>query len=164
MRTLKKILLVAFILVLLIGGFFIYIKVTPPLVTGTIFKGQDHHTVVIAIGNKGIGDLEITSVKVNNHADPNEIKIQVSNVLVGFAGTIDENSVAASHIQYFNIEDISIPKGTIPEELLKKFDEGSATEKDTIYGLTVNHHEDIHNVHIKYRYLGILFNETVVLD
>ncbi|NLY78419.1 MAG: hypothetical protein GX072_00525 [Lysinibacillus sp.] len=160
----KKALLIAFILVLLVGGVFMYIKATPPLLTGTIFKSEDKQTVVIGIGNKGFSDLKVTHVKVNNHADPNGTKIQVSNALLGFAGTFDEHAEATKNIDYKNVEDVSIPKGTVPEEIFEKQDEGTATEEDTIYGLTVTHHEEIHNVHIKYRYLGILFNETLILD
>lgn len=160
----KKVLLIAFILVLLVGGVFMYIKATPPLLTGTIAKSEDKQTVVIGLGNKGFSDLEVTHVKVNNHADPNGIKMQVSNPLVGFAVTFDENADEAKNIKYENVEDVKIPKGTIPEDIWVKQDEGTVTEEDTIYGLTVTHHEEVHNVHIKYRYLGMLFNETLILD
>lgn len=160
----KKVLLIAFILVLLVGGVFMYIKATPPLLTGTIAKSEDKQTVVIGLGNKGFSDLEVTHVKVNNHADPNGIKMQVSNPLVGFTVTVDENADEAKKIEYKEVEEVKILEGTIPEEIWKKQDEGTATEDDIIYGLVVTHHEEIHNVHIKYRYLGIMFNETLILD
>lgn len=164
MRALKKILLFALIFVILICGIFIYIKATPPLATRTVFNSEDNKTVVVALGNKGFGELKVTGVKVNNNADPNVAKMQVSNALEGFKGTIDEKSEARENIEFKNIQDVSIPKGTVPENVLQKQGERKATVDDTIYGLTVNHHEEIHNIHIKYRYFGILFNETIILD
>lgn len=155
----KKLLLFAFVFVILIGGAFFYIKATPPLVTGAIYKTEDEKTIVIEIGNKGFADVKVTHVKVNNHGDPNSISIQESNALEGFV----LNPEANEKIEFKNVEEVSIPKKHIPEEIDAKQDEGKATEEDKIYGLTVTHHEHISNLHIKYKYLGIVFNKNVLV-
>lgn len=151
--ALKKLLLAALIFVLLFGGFFIYLKAVPPLLTGTIVKSEDGQTVVIALGNKGFRDLKVTGVKVNNYADPADLKMQVGQSSEDLMATIEEDPGDGKSIEFKNVEDVSIPKGTNPEERQEK-----------VYGLTVNHQEPIHNVHIKYRYFGILFNDTIILD
>lgn len=164
MRTLKKLLLVAFIFVVLIGGVFIYIKLTPPLLIGTIAKSEDQQTVIIGLGNKGFSALQVEDVKVNNHTSPDDTKIQVSNALAGFVLTDDENNASEKNIEYKNVDEVTIEKGTIPKEIFAKQDEGTATAEDPIYGLTVKHYEEIHNVHIIYRYFGIQLSKTISLD
>lgn len=149
MIALKKLLSVVLLLVLFIGGFFIYLKAAPPLVTGTIEKSEDNRSVVIEIGNKGLKDLKVTSVRINNNANPKDVKIQVSNQQKDLAALTDGRGEAEN---LEGIENISISKGTNPEE------------KGTGYRLIVSYDEGIHNVHIKYRYFGILFNDTVEIE
>lgn len=149
MIALKKLLSVVLLLVLFIGGFFIYLKAAPPLVTGTIEKSEDNRSVVIEIGNKGLKDLKVTSVRINNNANPKDVKIQVSNQQKDLAA-LTEGRGETENLE--GIENISISKGTNPEE------------KGTGYRLIVSYDEGIHNVHIKYRYFGILFNDTVEIE
>jgi hypothetical protein len=152
MIALKKLLLVALIFVVLAGGFFIYLKSAPPLTTGDIEIGENHDSVVIELGNKGFRDLKVDSVQINNHAVPKDAKIQVGKSLKDFAAAVDEDPEAGEDAELKEIDEVSIPKGTNPGE------------SSTKYSLKVSHDEDIHNVHIRYRYFGILFSETVVLN
>lgn len=145
----KKLLFFALIFVLLIGGVFFYLKVSTPIVTSSIVRSDDGKTVVVGIGNKGFTHLKVTHVKVNNHADPNVTKYQVKNDQEGFIASTDSKDM--KNMEMKDLKEVVISKGT-------------TKDKDIKYGLTVNHYEPIHSLHIKYNYLGIGYNETITFD
>ncbi|WP_223881940.1 hypothetical protein [Niallia endozanthoxylica] len=91
-------------------------------------------------------------------------KVQVSNALQGFFITDHYDNQESKKYGFKNKEDITVKAGTASSSYLKKLDDGTATKDDEIYGISVIHHEAIFKVHIKYSYLGMSFNETVIFN
>jgi hypothetical protein len=154
----------ALILVLIIGGGYFWLKFNPPLEVGTLASGEDKKSVVIGIGNNGFREVEILAVSVNNNEQPLETKIQVSNVLQGFIITDEYDSEEAKKYNFTNIDDVTIKTGTSPFYNYEKLEDGTASKKDVIYGISLIHNEEINNVHIEYSHFGMKFNETVYLN
>lgn len=160
----KKLWISALILAIVIGGFYSLVKFNPPLEIGTLASSEDHKSVVVGIGNKGFLEVENLGVSVNNNEKPSELKVQVSNAVQGFIITDDYENQESKKYAFKNIEDMTIKAGTAPSSYFSKLDEGTATKDDEIYGISVNHNEAIIKVHLKYSYLGISFNESVVFN
>ncbi len=160
----KKIWISVLILVITIGGVYSFVKFNPPLETGTLASSKDNKSVVVGIGNKGFREIKILDVSVNNNDKPSKTKVQVSNALQGFIITDDYNNKESKEYGFMNIDDVTVKVGTSPSSIHKKLDDGAASEKDEIYGISVIHNEAINKVHIKYSYLGISFNDTVIFN
>lgn len=160
----KKLWLTILLVAITIGGVYFFIKFDPPLEIGTLASSKDHKSVVVGIGNKGLGEVKIVDVSVNNNENPSKTKIQVSNALQGFIITNDYNHEEAKEFGFTNINDVVIRKETAPSTNDKKLDDGIATKDDEIYGISVFHSEEIHKIHIKYSYLGISFHDTVIFN
>lgn len=73
---------------------------------------------------------------INNNEEPSKQKIQVSNPLKGFIISDDSNSEARNY-HFVNIGDVTIQSNTSPATQFAKLDNGTATESDKSYGLTV---------------------------
>jgi hypothetical protein len=160
----KKLWIFVLILAITIGGFYSFAKFNPPLDIGTLASSKDNKSVVVGIGNKGFRKVKILDVSVNNNEKPSKTKVQASNALQGFIITNDYNNEESIKYGFKNVEDITIKVGASPSSYFKKLDDGTATKKDEIYGISVIHNEAINRVNIKYSYLGISFNETVFLN
>ncbi|WP_026562718.1 hypothetical protein [Bacillus sp. J37] len=156
----KKILISVFILVVIVIGIFSFVKFNPPLASGTIASSGDLTFVVISIGNKGFSHVEITDVLVNNNEEPQDKKIQLSNPLKGFI-VADDFDGEAREYGITNIKDVLIEPNTAPSTQLDKVNDGTATEDDKSYGLSVIHNKQINMVTINYRYLGLSFEKRV---
>ncbi len=156
----KTILISVFILVVISIGIFSYIKFNPPLVSGTIASSGDIKFVVISIGNKGFSNIKINDVKVNNNEEPQDKKIQLSNPLKGFIVADDFNGEAREY-GITNIKDVLIEPNTSPSSQLDKVNNGTATEDDESYGLSVIHNKAVNMVTIKYSYLGLSLEKHV---
>ncbi|MBU7592763.1 hypothetical protein [Metabacillus halosaccharovorans] len=156
----NTILISIFILVVLIIGIFSFIKFNPPLVSGTIASSGDLTFVVISIGNKGFSHVKINNVLVNNNEEPQNKKIQLSNPLKGFI-VADSFEGEAREYGIMNIKDILIEPNTSPSSQLDKVNNGTATEGDKSYGLSVIHNKEINMVTINYSYLGLTFEKYV---
>ncbi|MBU9673331.1 hypothetical protein KQ939_00425 [Planococcus sp. CP5-4] len=163
----KKILIVVLslmVFVALVGGTLIFLKSNPPLETNTLASNENQHSVIVGFGNKGWGDIQLTEVAVNNYEEPTESKIQMSNAMLGFIITDDFESVEAQPYRFTELDEATIKTGTSPTETLEKQNNGTASEDDETYGLSVMHDEEIHTVHIKYSYFGIPLFEEVELS
>lgn len=163
----KKILIVVLTLmvfVTLVGGTLIFLKSNPPLETVTVASDENQHFVIVGFGNNGWGDIQLTEVAINNFEQPVASKIQMSNTELGFVMTDDFESEEAQPYRFTDIDEATIKTGTSPTENLEKQNNGTSTEDDETYGLTVMHDEVIHTVHIKYSYFGITLFEEVEIS
>ncbi|MGE7625532.1 hypothetical protein ACQKMD_21885 [Viridibacillus sp. NPDC096237] len=159
----KKHWVTVLILALAFGGVYFFVLFNPPLEIGTLGTAVGKKSVVIGIGNKGFCEVKIVEVSVNNEK-PSNTKVQVSNALQGFIITDDYNNNESKKYGFKNIEDVSIKADTSPAATYKKLDEGTASKKDEIYGISVFHNEAINQIIIKYSYFGIPFNKTVLFN
>lgn len=105
------------------------------------------------------GEIQIDSVLVNNDNQPTNVKVQVSNPLKGFVLTDHINKEKESEITFQNLNTVRFQGKTDPEKQLNKVDEGTVTKNDITYAITVTHNQEINEVIVKYRYLGITFKE-----
>ncbi|MBK3496544.1 hypothetical protein JFL43_17110 [Viridibacillus sp. YIM B01967] len=156
----KKPLILVLMFAIISIGIFSLVKSNPPLVSGTIATSGDKHTVVVVIGNKSFSDVQIKEVLINNNEKPLKQKIQLSNPLKGFIISDDIDGEERDY-EFINIEDVKIQSKTSPSTQLEKANNGTATESDKSYGLTVFYNKEISKVIIKYSYLGLSFGETV---
>ncbi|WP_413305567.1 hypothetical protein AA0X95_03830 [Bacillus sp. 1P10SD] len=157
-KTMISILIFAIVLI----GFFVFIKVNPPLETGTISIGtsENKQILILEIGNKGFGDIKIKRVVVNDNEELVDAKIQVSNPLKGFI--VSENfDGKAKEYGMTDIKDVKLLPHTSPSENLETVNNGTATENDKSYGLTVMNRNPIYEVKIYYTYLGFSFEKRI---
>ncbi|WP_223555585.1 hypothetical protein [Lysinibacillus sphaericus] len=165
MKKKHWVLILILALTLTFGGVYTFVLFNPPLEIGTLGTAVGNKSVVIGIGNKGFREVKLLEVSVNNNEKPSKTKVQVSNALQGFIITDDYNNNNESKKYGFkDIEDVSIKLDTSPSATYKKLDDGTASKKDEIYGISVFHSEEINQVIIKYSYFGISFNKTVLLN
>lgn len=61
----KKLWLIAPILIMIIAIIYSFVKLNPPLEIGTLAAGKDQKSVVVGIGNNGFRKLKILNVFVN---------------------------------------------------------------------------------------------------
>ncbi|MGE7921293.1 hypothetical protein ACQKM9_20485 [Viridibacillus sp. NPDC093762] len=160
----KKLWVTVLILALTLIGVFSFVLLKPPLEISTLGTSVGNKSVVIGIGNKGFREVKILEVSVNNNEKPSKTKVQVSNALQGFIITDDYNNNESEKYGFKNIEEVSIKADTSPAATYKKLDDGTASKKDEIYGISVFHSEAINQVKIKYSYFGISFNKTVLFN
>lgn len=158
---LKKTLVIIVVLtVITIGIGFVFLKLNNPLTGGTIAWTQEKKTALVGVGNKmPFGEIQIDSVLVNNDNQPTNIKVQVSNPLKGFVLTDNINEEKESEITFQNLNTVRLQGKTDPEKQLNKVDEGTVTKNDITYAIMVTHNQEINEVIVKYRYLGITFKE-----
>lgn len=147
------------VVIILLVGSYIYVKSNPPLVGSSVGTGDENHVALVEVGNKGFKDVKITEVLVNQNEQPQKLKVQVSNVIKGFmiGDPLDEK---AKEYGATNLESVTIQPNTSPQMQLDKWNNGTATEKDVIYGITIAHDKPITTVIVKYRYLGLSFVKT----
>ena len=101
---------------------------------------------------------------MNNGEKPMKTRLQVSNALQGFNITNDDTDEKAKKFGFTDMGKIAIKAGASPSSNFEKLDNEKATKNDEIYGISVFHNEEVNKVHIKYNYLGISFNETVIIN
>jgi hypothetical protein len=158
----KKIVIAVLIVIVSSAGLFAFVKTNPPLETGSIAASSDYHTVVAAVGSEGWSGVEITGVSINGRDEPEEQKMQVSNPHLGFIITDTFDEAAEYGIR--EIDEVTIEPDTAPSTQLEKLNEGTATEDDKSYGLTVVNDEPVHTLELTYRYLGLTFEETIQVN
>lgn len=157
----KKI-IVGLIIVLFIGIIF-WIKVNPPLQSGTIANNREYTSVIVELGNKGFSDVQITSVYINNGETPTEVKMQMNHPDKGFIITDDFSSSEAAAYNFVSLTDARIAKRTIIDEIYEKQDQKQVKKDDKIYGLTILNEQPIYKVDIHYRYLGLSYQTEISL-
>lgn len=156
----KKRWIFALIVVIAAIGFYSFIKFNPPIEVNTLGMSQNHKSVVVGIGNTGFSKMKILNVSVNNNEKPVEAKVQVSNDSKGLVITEDFDSKEAREFGFTNIKDVTIPTKTSFSDREKDSD----NKNDKLYGVSALHNKAIHKIYIKYRYLGISFEEKVSVD
>lgn len=150
----------ALVIVIAAVGFYSFIKFNPPIEVNTLGMSQNHKSVVVGIGNTGFSKMEILNVSVNNNEKPVEAKVQVSNHSRGLIITEDFDSKEAREFEFTNIKEVTIPAKTSFSDREKDSD----NKNNKLYGISALHNEAIHTVYIKYRYLGMSFEETISVD
>lgn len=160
----KKLWISVLLLAIIIGGVYFFVKLKPPLEIGTLASSEDDQIVIVGVGNKGFSEINIVDVSVNNGEKPMETKLQVSNALQGFTLTNNDTNEEAKNYGFTDIDKVALKTGTSPSSHFEKLDSGTATKNDEIYGISVFHNEEVNKVHIKYKYLGIPFNDTVMFN
>jgi hypothetical protein len=146
------------------GGGYYWIKENPPLEIGTIGQNEDGTSVLVGLINHGFRDAKVLGVKVNNNETPEQVKMQVSNLLKGYAITGGPQDMLPEEISFKNIEDVMIHAGPTHVEQMESLDAGTATKEDTVYAVNVFHDDNVRRVMIEYRYLGMTYHETVEID
>ncbi|XRG80196.1 hypothetical protein V5E38_07785 [Rossellomorea sp. GAMAL-10_SWC] len=162
MTVFKKIVIfLAIVILIILIGFKPFIKRNPPLEIGIIGWTEKKHGVVIQIGNKGWKKVYITDILVNSNERPLNVKIQVSNPLKPLIITDSFTDKEAKNYVYKNINSISIEPNTSPSYILEKENNGTATEKDKVYGISVLDDKSINKIIIKYHYMSIPFVKKI---
>lgn len=67
----------------------------------------------------------------------------------------------AKNYVFKNINSISIEPNTSPSYILEKENNGTLTENEKIYGISVIHDKSINKIIIKYRYLSLQFEKEL---
>jgi len=162
MMKVKKI-IVGLIIVPFISIIF-WIKVSPPLQSGTIASDRESTSVVVGVGNKGFSDIQITKVYINNGETPTEVKMQINHPDKGFVITDDFSSSEAATYNFVSLTDAKIAKRTLISDMYEKQDQKQVKEDDKIYGLTILNEQPIYKVDIHYRYLGLSYETKISLN
>ncbi|MFG6149843.1 hypothetical protein [Halobacillus sp. B23F22_1] len=146
----KWILIFGVLLIVGFGSFFAFIKFNPPLIEGGLGATEDKKTVVISLGNKGIGDIHFTGVNFNSESSPSEVAFQVVDAASGFTISNNFEEEENTHFQ-------SVPKTVMNP----KTDPVPQNDEDIIYGLSVSAEERIHTVTVAYEYFGLRFLKEI---
>lgn len=149
---------------ILIIGIYAFFKLYPPLETGTIASNEDQTLYLIGVGNRGMGPIQLVNVSVNVEETPTETKVQICDAISGFTLSDDYTSGELNGCEVQSLKDVSINKGTSLAETYTKHDEGTITENDLIYGVTVKNELPIQTVTIEYKYFGLPLRLIVKLD
>ncbi|MEH6941994.1 hypothetical protein [Bacillus sp. JJ722] len=160
----KTLVIIVVVAVIALGGAFVFLKANSPLADGTIAWTQEKKIALVGVGNKmPFGEIQIENVLVNNDHKPTDVKVQVSNVLKGFVLTDNMNEEKESEIPFKDLHTVRLQSKTDPEKQLNKVNDGTATKNDITYAIMVQHNQEIHEVIVEYRYLGILFKEKFTI-
>ncbi|WKA53220.1 hypothetical protein [Planococcus shixiaomingii] len=158
----KKLILTILIIVLAGTAGALYILTNPPLVGGAVYSSPDKKTVMVGVGNDGFKGIQIDKVSVNGGMDPLSTVVQVNDALKGFFITPEfEEKDAPFNFDLKRIDEVTIPPDTDPLDVYEKLDAGTATVKDKIYGLGIIHEQEVKEITIHYRYLGLPLRKTV---
>ena len=158
----KKIWLSILSLGILASALFVLLK--SPLEIGTLASNHDATLVVVGVGNKGVGNIQITGTVVNHDENPLSSQIQHSHALLGFPLSNDLRQEENQQFNFKDLKDVTIQIGTSPSIQFKKLDQNTATEQDESYGVTIVHNKPIHRVQLKYTYFGIPFTKEISTD
>ncbi|GEN52144.1 hypothetical protein [Halobacillus faecis] len=160
--TKRNMMIVLMIIFVCSIGLFSFIKFHTPLVSGTIGSSADKQSVVISIGNNGFSNIKIEDVRINMNEEPLDKKVQVSHPLKGFI-VADSFDGEAEEYGLTDIQDVIIKPNTSPSSQIEKVNNGTATEKDNSYGLSIINHKEISEVIIHYNYLGMAFEKSITI-
>jgi len=157
----KKIIVGLFIVIFI--GIIFWLKVNPPLESGTIASNGEYTSVVVGLGNKGFGDIQISKVHINKGGRPIKVKMQINHPNKGFVITDELSSSEAAAYNFVSLTEAKIAKRTIIDEMYEKQDKKQVKEDDKIYGLTIFNEQPIYKVEIHYRYLGLSYQTEISL-
>lgn len=150
----KKIVMsVVGLLIIAFIGFFIFLKIHPPLThMGMSYNPNNSSAICIELNNKGFSDIELQQVWVNDNEIPKKILL----------GTSRSNGVISIGL-------VKKPPKGVQFDAISAYPIKTPTESyqymqfDKIrhYGIVVYGKTQIRNVVIKYTYLGIPFKNKV---
>ena len=152
---------VLLILVVVVGGSYFWIREHPPVEVGVIAQNATGTSILVELTNHGFRDAKVTGLRVNQDEAPDEVKMQVSNLLRGYAVTDGPGEELPEEIRFEHVEDVWMKAGPTNAEQLESVDAGTATKEDKIYAVNVFHHEKVRQVMIEYQSFGMTYHETV---
>jgi hypothetical protein len=156
---LKKIFLIASILIIVFAGVYTFVKMSASLEAKAAGFAKNKKVQLISIGNKGsLGDIQIERIRINGNKTPEYAKIQVSNDKKGFL-LGDFTSEETKGYTFKNLQSVKLQPHTGPDEQLERLHKGK--ESDQIYALSLADNISIQEVTISYRHLGISHQETI---
>ena len=141
------------LMIVVIIGIIVWLRLNPPLDGSGFYRNPDSTTIVIGLGNKGFGDIQVTEVLVNNGVTPADVKMQIVHPDKGSIVVNDVLSSEEAAYNLFSLKDSKIKKGTIVQEIWERQGKDQLKEEDKIYGLTIVNNEPIYNVEVHYSYL-----------
>ncbi|MEI2665741.1 hypothetical protein [Rossellomorea sp. LJF3] len=156
--------IVLFLMVAAIGGGYMWLRFHPPMEVGVVAQNAGGTSVLVEVTNHGWKDAKVTGVTVNGDEAPDEVKMQVSNLLRGYAITDGPRDELPEEISFENMGDVRIKAGLTNAEQMDRLDDGTATKEDRIYAVNVFHDEKVMQVQIEYQSLGMTYRETVDIE
>ncbi|CAM4448661.1 hypothetical protein [Paenibacillus tarimensis] len=140
-------------------AFYTYARMVDPLlVTGWSNVDKEQKQIYVSLVNEGWADINIEEVAVNSKAPATNAHFVMSYTGQLVSGGIEDSSQA---------QFIGIDEGIIPPQLsdaeVRQILRDNEGRIPLHYGVRIVNDENIHTVHIQYRYLGISRTKTVVL-
>lgn len=155
--ALKRIIVSVLLLIILVVAYVVLIKQKPPIETGRIVPSDNGKGIAIEIGNIGVSEIHLKKLLINNEEVPKRTKIRVG---VGFQ-EYDSSEVFDFEKQHTKVQSIVLKPDTSPKNLIKKQIQGTTSAKDKVYELSILHSKKINRITIKYRYLGVSFEQVI---
>ncbi|MDX1805865.1 MAG: hypothetical protein R3267_02410 [Paenisporosarcina sp.] len=146
-----------FIIIVLVGSLFLYLKTHPPLsYSGITDYTEDEKKRVIEIENTGFVNVELNAVLVNGR-DKGKVELGVSrsNHIIMGSG-LDEDPAITFH----SIDEFPIKPQSNSEERAEKINKDEL-QSIKFYGIRIFGHEEPKVITIKYKYLGMPFSLEV---
>ena len=146
-----------FILVVLLGSLFLYLKMHPPLsYSGITTYAEDEKKRVIEIENTGFVNVELITVLVNGREKGKiELGVSRSNHIIMGSG-LDEDPAITFH----SIDEFPIKPQSNSEDRTEKINKDEL-QSIKFYGIRIFGHEEPKVITIKYKYLGMSFSLEV---
>ncbi|MGE8205895.1 hypothetical protein ACQKP0_15175 [Heyndrickxia sp. NPDC080065] len=160
----KKIVIAAVLILIILCGVFAYLKNSDPLDVGAIATStfDNKHILLVEVGNKSnFSKIHIEEVLINNRVKPSNLKLQISTPLKGF--TISDSNEGNEEKGYIfkDLQNVSLLPNTTTQKQLEKANNGTATDNDKIYAISISDKDKIQEVLIKYRYFGLSYEKVV---
>lgn len=146
-----------FIIVVLLGSLFLYLKMHQPLsYSGITNYAEDDKKRVIEIVNTGFVNVELNTVLVNGR-DKGKVELGVgrSNHMIMGSG-LDEDPTITFH----SIDEFPIKPESNSEDSAERINQ-DGLQSIKFYGIRIFGHEEPKVITIKYKYLGMPFSLEV---
>ncbi|PGS51003.1 hypothetical protein [Bacillus sp. AFS041924] len=157
-NALKRIIVSLLLLTIIVVAYVFIIKQKPPIEIGRIVPNDNNKGLAIETGNVGFSDIHLKKILINNKEVPEKTKIQI-----GYGFQEYDSSELFDFINKKNIkvQSMVIKPNTSPKNLNKKLNQGTVSAKDKVYELSLLHNKKINKITLKYRYLGVSFEQVI---
>ncbi|MCU6713233.1 hypothetical protein M6D81_31500 [Paenibacillus sp. J5C_2022] len=129
-----------------------------PIKVNGITQEDNGKTLILEVINKGISNVELIDVFVNDNKNPVKVELGVSYTahLVGGSG-LDEDP---------NIKFLEINKEKISPDLSPNEKKLKMNKKDSPihFGIRINEIEPIDKVIVKYKYFGLKYTKSFIVE
>ncbi|PFG03468.1 hypothetical protein [Bacillus sp. es.034] len=98
----------------------------PPMEVGVVAQNAAGTSVLVEVTNHGWKEAKVTGVTVNGNEAPDEVKMQVSNLLRGYAITDGPRNELPEEISFENVGDVRIKAGPTNAERMDRLDDGNS--------------------------------------